>query len=276
MYTNFWESRARKVLMDTFSDAVGLRMPDAPPLPLNGLHRLSATVNRAERLGEIYDAAVVALLESLNADRASILLYDSQMVMRFVASHGLRDGYRRAVEGDSPWSPESLDPQSILVDDIDDDAALAPYRETIMGEGIRALAFIPLLYRGRLLGKFMGYFDQLHPVNDQERLLAQTIANHVAFAIEQKKTEQNLRLYRKMFEHSPTGIGIIDLSGNYMEQNASHAKLIGYSTEELVDHSPSLHLGIEGFTRVMRDLAENDHFHGELVSTAKGGRQIPS
>lgn len=261
--------------MDTLGEAVEMRLPGAPPLPLDGLHRLSAAVNRAERLEQIYDAAIAALLESLNADRASILLYDAQNVMRFVASHGLSEGYRKAVEGHSPWNSESLDPRPILVDDVEEDPDLAPYLGTILGEGIRALAFIPLLYRGRLLGKFMVYFDQRHQFDEQERLLSQTIANHVAFAIEQKKTEQNLLLYRKIFEHSPTGIGIVDTTGNYMEQNASHSALIGYSSQELVDHSPAIHLGIEGFSRVFDGLAKNDYFHGELTSTTKDRRQIP-
>lgn len=261
--------------MDTFGEVTRMRLPDAPPLPLDGLHRLSAAVNRADRLQQIYEAAIAALLESLNADRASILLYDSETVMHFVAWHGISDEYRRAVDGHSPWTPDSIDPQPILVDDVEIDEDLAPYLDTIQKEGIQALAFIPLLYRGRLLGKFMVYFDQRHPFSEQEKLLAQTIANHVAFAIEQKRTEQSLLLYRKIFEHSPTGIGVLDLAGNYLEQNPSHAALIGYGSDELQDRSPVVHLGIGGFTEVFDALSKGDSYQGELLSTRKDGKQVP-
>jgi len=260
--------------MGVIGETAHVSLPAGPSLPLDGLHRLSGSVNRAESLEQIYDAAIAALLESLGADRASILLYDQEMVMRFVAWHGLSEGYRRAVEGHSPWTPETVDPEPILVDDVDLDDELAPYRPTIRGEGIRALAFIPLLYRTRLLGKFMVYFDQPHPFSDQEKMLAQTIANHVAFAIEQKRTEQNLRLYRKIFENSPTGIGVVGLDGRYIEQNEAHRRLIGYSSEELKGATPAIHLGQEAFERIAASLTEGDLFVDEFVSTTKDGRKL--
>lgn len=241
-------------------------------LPLDGLHRLSAAVNRAEQAEQIYDAAIAALLESLNADRAAILLYDSEQVMRFVASHGLSPAYRQVVEGHSPWTADTVDPQPVLIDDVDLVPALAELLPTIKREGIGALGFVPLLYRGRLLGKFMVYFDHPHIFTEEERMLSQTIANHIAFAIEQKRSENNLRLYRKIFEHSPTSIGVIDLSGHYIDQNAAHRELIGYSAEELQAETPAVHLGEEGFRVVLEGLQQADLFRQEMVSTSKAGK----
>ena len=37
-------------------------------------------------------------------------------------------------------------------------------------------------------------------------------------------------LYRAIFTHSSEPIAIIDLQGNYLEQNAAHAELLGYQT----------------------------------------------
>ena len=69
------------------------------------------------------------------------------------------DGYRAAVEGHSPWTPDTIDARPIIVADAADDPSLGELRETILGEGIRALAFIPLM-GARLLGKFMVYADR--------------------------------------------------------------------------------------------------------------------
>jgi len=38
-------------------------------------------------------------------------------------------------------------------------------------------------------------------------------------------------LYRAIFRHSREPIAIIDLHGVYLEQNAAHAELLGYSDE---------------------------------------------
>ena len=80
--------------------------------------------------------------------------------MRFTAWRGLSDGYRRKVEGHSPWSPNTTDPQPIMTENINDAGLDPELQAVIRDEGIGALGFIPLAYGGRLLGKFMVYFNQ--------------------------------------------------------------------------------------------------------------------
>jgi GAF domain-containing protein len=82
--------------------------------------------------------------------------------MRFKAWHGLSETYRAAVDGHSPWAPGTVDPAAITIEDVLVDADLAPLRDIVNAEGIRALAFIPLVYQRRLLGKFMVYYDEPH------------------------------------------------------------------------------------------------------------------
>ncbi|HXF09204.1 MAG TPA: PAS domain S-box protein, partial [Desulfuromonadaceae bacterium] len=66
------------------------------------LYELVAGMNRGMDLPQLYDAALGAIMCCQDADRASILLYDSDQVMRFKAWRHLSDGYRAAVEGHSP------------------------------------------------------------------------------------------------------------------------------------------------------------------------------
>ncbi|WP_420127485.1 PAS domain-containing sensor histidine kinase [Longimicrobium sp.] len=158
------------------------------------LYRVTDAVGRAGGMDEIYDEALGGLERALGARRASVLLFDADGVMRFKAWRGISDGYRAAVDGHSPWRRDTTDPRPIVIPDAANDPALAgALRDTVLGEGIRALGFFPLVSQGRLLGKFMLYYDQPHPFTPEDVQLAQTLAGQVALAIARKADEQALR-----------------------------------------------------------------------------------
>ena len=56
---------------------------------LTTLYELTERLQRAKALPEMYQAALDAIVSALSCDRASILLFDSNSVMRFVAWRGL-------------------------------------------------------------------------------------------------------------------------------------------------------------------------------------------
>ena len=60
-------------------------------------------------------------------------------------------------------------------------ADLAALLPIFRAEGIRALAFVPLVYQGRLLGKFMLYYGAPHAFTPEELRLASTVAQHMSF-----------------------------------------------------------------------------------------------
>jgi PAS domain S-box-containing protein len=155
--------------------------------------RLTRAISRACALDQIYQSALDALSDGLGVSRAAILLFDAHGVMRFEAHRGLSERYRNAVEGHSPWRPDSPDPEPIVVNDVTTDASLAPYLETIAGEGIAAMAFIPLVSLGQVLGKFMLYDDVPRALSPDELQLAGVIASQVAFAVERTRAEQAAR-----------------------------------------------------------------------------------
>jgi len=155
--------------------------------------QISEALGRAEAVEQICEEALDGLQRALDVDRTAVLLFDPDGVMRFKAWRGLSETYRRAVEGHSPWDPNEPDPQPVLVPDAETDPELAPVREVVLQAGIRALAFIPLVHQGRLLGKFMLYYNTPHRFTEEEVQLAQTIARHIAFAIERRRTEEALR-----------------------------------------------------------------------------------
>jgi PAS domain S-box-containing protein len=144
------------------------------------LYRFAQSVVFAERAEEVFEAALEAIQGGLRTNRGAILIYDDQQVMRFRASRGLSERYRRAVEGHSPWAPDATAPQPVLIRDVRTDASMRTYLPLFAEEGIAALAFIPLVTRGRLIGKFMVYYGEPHEYSADELELARSIANHLA------------------------------------------------------------------------------------------------
>jgi PAS domain S-box-containing protein len=152
------------------------------------LLQLVETVNRAKALPEIYEAAVIAICKCVGTNRASILLFDEDNIMRFKFARGLSHEYRQAVEGHSPWKPDELNPEAICIEDVDRIDLDPHLRKALRLERIRSLAFIPLTYEGRLLGKFMVYYDAPHHFTSEELRLGHAIAGPVAYAVERKKS----------------------------------------------------------------------------------------
>jgi PAS domain S-box-containing protein len=154
---------------------------------------LTRAIGTSRSVDEIYAAALDALSDGLGVERASILLFDPDGVMRFKASRGLSEAYRRAVEGHTPWQPDSPDPQPICVADVAADRSLDDLQPVFAAEGIRALAFIPLVSLDRVIGKFMIYYATPTEVGADDLQLASVIAAQVAFAVQRTRTEEQAR-----------------------------------------------------------------------------------
>jgi hypothetical protein len=155
---------------------------------LEVLYHLADRVGRARDLVSVCEAAIASIM-AVGATRASVMLLDETGVMRFCAWHNLSDRYRAAVDGHSPWSRDTSAPAAIAVEDVTNDAGLGAVRGVVLAEGIRALAFVPLVSHGRLLGKFMVYYDTAHAFSEDEMRLAGSIAQHVAFGVARVRSD---------------------------------------------------------------------------------------
>lgn len=152
-------------------------------------------------LETIYQQALVSLKKATGVERASILLFDPDGVMRFKAWLGLSDKYRKSVEGHTPWSQEDVNPAPIVTYDIFEDKELTPYYPIFSAEGMRGLAFIPLLYRSKVIGKFMLYSRVPYKFT-QEIEPAVAISHLVAYAVVRRKIEEKLKLSEMNLENS--------------------------------------------------------------------------
>ena len=199
--------------------------------PIGVCLSLTRAISYARTLEEIYEATLDALAQGLGVSRSSILLFDPDGVMRFKASRGLSATYRRAVEGHTPWTPDTPDPQPIVVSDVARDRSLEAYRQVIADEGIAALAFIPLVSVGRVIGKFMLYADVPRAFTDDELQLAGVVAAQVAFAVTRARAEESARRsearLRFALDAAAMGTWEWDLSSQTMQWSDNLERLHG-------------------------------------------------
>ena len=211
---------------------------------LTALYRLTDRLYRARSADDVHDAALDAIVGTLGCERASILLFDDQGVMSFVAWRGLSEHYRTALRGHSPWKPGDHDPNPIFVSDIDDTDESDAVKAMIASEGIRALGFIPLVADGVVVGKFMSYYPQRRDFAAHEIELAVTIARQVGFSLERMRADAARRAaeaelresearFRLMSEHAPVMIWMSDPQGGCLHLNRMLREFWGVAEDKI-------------------------------------------
>ena len=217
---------------------------------VGSLYRFTDRLFRARSRSDACDAALDAIREALGCERASILLFDDSGSMRFIAWRGLSDGYRRAVDGHSPWTKDTKEPLPICIENIDSADLDDALKATIKAEGIRALAFVPLFAKGDLIGKFMTYCDTPRAFTDAEIGLAVTIARQLGFSLERMRA----------------GEALLEAQGQLVSELAATEQLHKISTQLIQENeAEALHEKVvDAAMAIMRsDFASMQLFHPE-------------
>jgi PAS domain S-box-containing protein len=157
------------------------------------LHTLATELATAASTDQICAMALEALQHALDADRASVLLFDDDGAMRFRAWAGLSEHYRKTVDGHSPWRPDTINPAPLLVADVETEPGMDGYLEAFRREQIRALAFIPLTAGRRTIGKFMLYWATPHRLDDASLDAARALGSLMTLAVERQTRDLESR-----------------------------------------------------------------------------------
>lgn len=269
-------------------------MPTAAA-PLSVCLQLTHAINRSHRLEEIYEAALDALESGLAVEKASILLFDPDGVMRFKAWRQLSDDYRRTLEGHTPWMPGAKNAEPVVVSDVMQDDSLAALLPVIRAERISAMASIPLEGADGVIGKFMLYFAESRKLSSEELQLASLIATQVAFAVsatrartmaqeaESRRVEvveastRTAQQLAAIVQSSDDAILSKDLNGIIASWNAGAERMFGYTSDEAVGQSILLIIPpdrVNEETLVLERIRSGRHVQMETVRRHKSGRDV--
>jgi PAS domain S-box-containing protein len=242
------------------------------------LYQLTEQLQGAHSFEVVYEFALAAIQRALNCQRAAILLFDEGGVMRFVAWRELSDGYRTAVEGHSPWSRDDADPQPLCVEDVEHSDLSDDLKATVRGEGIGAVAFVPLCESGNLAGKFMAYYDHPHSFSRDEIDVSLAVARHVSFGIEQVRSQRSTQQLASIIESSDDAIVSKNLDGIITSWNRGAERLFGYAAAEAIGQSVMMLIPEDRFDEepgiIARIRKGEPIHHYETVRKRKDGRLI--
>src|SRR5947209_17536079 len=95
---------------------------------LTTLYQLLLALTHAKAIEDVYQAAVNSVLSATDADRAAMLMFDAEGIMRFEAWRDLSREYREAVTGHTPWAKGAQNVQPLVIPDVLEDESLAQYQ----------------------------------------------------------------------------------------------------------------------------------------------------
>ncbi len=189
-------------------------------------------LNRAPLMVDAYQGAVQSIMRMLGCERASVLRFGDDKQVYFVASEGLSEQYRAAVDGHCPWQQDEIDAEPIFMTDVANSDLAPELRDTILAEGIRAAAFFPMISDDGLLGKYMAYYGEPHDFTAEEISFGKILADDlVATLIRLENVEKMKRSERRLalaLESVNDGLWDWNIARDEVYYSPRWEKMLGY------------------------------------------------
>jgi PAS domain S-box-containing protein len=235
---------------------------------LEALCRLTNTISRLDRLDDIYSAALDSIRLALQTDRAAIVLFDPDGKWRFKAWRGLSEAYRTRLERHESWPQGPR--RALWIADVSAIAHGDGIWAAVLEEGIRATAVVPLESQDQVLGQLRLSFNAPHIFTEEQKHLIESIAGHIALAIERKQAddeirqlnvrlEERSRIAENLIKDAPDPLFVVDLNGKILQVNDAVSQLLGLRPDEMLEQSLARFIcaeEVQEFTRALREVVD--------------------
>lgn len=86
--------------------------------------------------------------------------------------------------------------------------------------------------------------------------------------------QKALRLYQQIIANCNDAIAIVDVNGNYLQQNAANQALFGYTNAQLPSLAPDAVISAETLAVIHQQLQQQGSYRGEVIGRTKSGTSL--
>ncbi|MDQ3706211.1 MAG: GAF domain-containing sensor histidine kinase [Chloroflexota bacterium] len=151
------------------------------------MSRLSDYLNHSAALDAICEAVIEDAGAWFQADCGSVFLVSDTRHLQYVAGFGLSAQFVSRVEQTTGEEASSYFLSSantpLMLSDLRAEPPRSPHQEFLLEEGFCALASLPLVNRGKLLGFMTLYYEDARPYSEEECDGLEMVANMLALAV---------------------------------------------------------------------------------------------
>jgi PAS domain S-box-containing protein len=174
-----------------------------------------------------------------------------------VSSKGLSPDYVKRVSRYEADSPEARlimtgKPVYSLLQELG-----IPLGKARRGEGLRAVAFVPVFYEGKVIACLNVASHELDEISVSARDALETIAAQIGGVFARIRAEEALKesedKYRNLVETVKEGIGITDPAENLTFVNKAFAEVLGYTVGELTGMNLQELTTRKGYDKILKE-----------------------
>lgn len=266
------------------------------------LLELTARYAEAKDLEQLLHEVTRRLAEEIQIDRVALVSLDSErqegVIMAASDDAGLRD--RRLDLARYPEVREVLRTGGpVIVEDAPSDPLLEDVKDSVAARGIRSLAALPLVVRGRVEGVLLLRRSTGGPFSPRELALLTTAANATAVAFRnliqlervegQRDTEKSARIaaetraadlkrYAEYFQHLSDGVAILNVEARVLSLNPAGHSLLDVAPGQAegrhinsLAHLRDEHVLLRALAAVARGEVQTDL---DVAARTSSGRQL--
>lgn len=172
--------------------------------------------------------------------------------------------------------------ETVVINDIESDPLMEPWRQNALLSGYRSLAVIPLTVAGQVKATFNLYSYESFSFDQDEIRLLDEMVGDMSFALEfmeqekkRRAAENELRKLSRAMEQSPVSIVITSTKGEIEYVNPKFLQVTGYAMEEVLGVNPRIlksgETSSDEYRTLWQTIIAGGEWHGEFHNRKKDG-----